>query len=155
VADASMIWNSNWAWSLPLIVLTVILHVICLGAINTWVVRALHPVRAHRHFITVFAIVMGLTTLLATLLHGVEAGIWAVAYRWLGAMPDAASAMVYSLSAMTAYGHAELYLATHWQLMGAIEALNGLLLFGLTTAFLYGHVRRVWLTQDSGWSARA
>ena len=110
------------------------------GTINTWVVRALHPVRAHRHFITVFAIVMGLTTLLATMLHGVEAGIWAVAYRWLGAMPDAASAMVYSLSAMTAYGHAELYLATHWQLMGAIEALNGLLLFGPTTAFLYGHV---------------
>ena len=45
---------------------------------------------------------------------------------------------------MTTYGHAELYLAPHWQLMGALEALNGLLLFGLTTAFLYGHVRRVW-----------
>ena len=45
MADASMIWNCNWAWSLPLIVLTVILHVICLGVINTWVVRALHPVR--------------------------------------------------------------------------------------------------------------
>ena len=28
--------------------------------------------------------------------------------------------------------------------MGALEALNGLLLFGLTTAFLYAHVQRVW-----------
>jgi hypothetical protein len=28
--------------------------------------------------------------------------------------------------------------------MGALEALNGLLLFGLTTAFLYSHVQRVW-----------
>jgi len=28
--------------------------------------------------------------------------------------------------------------------MGALEALNGMLLFGLTTAFLYGHIRQVW-----------
>ena len=48
MADASLIWNGNWAWSLPLIVLTVTLHVICLGVINTWVVRALHVVRQRR-----------------------------------------------------------------------------------------------------------
>jgi hypothetical protein len=154
VTDASLIWNGNWAWSLPLIVLTVILHVICLGVINTWVVRALHQMRNHRHFITVFAVVMGFTTLLATILHALEAGIWAVAYRRLGAIPDAASAIIYSLGAMTTYGHAELYLARHWQLMGALEALNGLLLFGLTTAFLYGHIQRVWLTQDSRWTVK-
>ncbi len=155
MADTSLIWNGNWAWSLPLIVLTVTLHVICLGVINTWVVRALQVLRNRRHFITVFTLVMGMTTLLATLLHAVEAGMWAIAYRKLGAIPDAASAIVYSLSAITAYGHAELYLATHWRLMGALEALNGLLLFGLTTAFLYGHVQRVWLTQGSRWAVSA
>jgi hypothetical protein len=52
--------------------------------------------------------------------------------------------MLYSLNAFTAYGHTELALAPHWRLMGALEALNGVLLFGLTTAFLYGHFRRVW-----------
>jgi hypothetical protein len=154
VTDASLIWNGDWAWSLPLIVLTVILHVICLGVINTWVVRALHLVRGHRHFITVFTLIMGMTTVLATILHAMEAGIWALAYRRLGAIPDAASAIIYSLGAMTTYGHAELYLATHWQLMGALEALNGLLLFGLTTAFLYSHVQRVWMTQDSRWNVQ-
>ena len=56
---------------------------------------------------------------------------------------------------MTTYGHAELYLAQHWQLMGALEALNGLLLFGLTTAFLYGHIQRIWLTQDRRWTAKS
>ena len=34
---------------------------------------------------------------------------------------------------MTSYGHANLFLEEHWQLMGALEALNGMLLFGLTT----------------------
>jgi hypothetical protein len=44
-------------------------------------------------------------------------------------------AMLYSLSAMTAYGHANIYLLQHWQFSGALEALNGMILFGLTTAF--------------------
>ena len=45
---------------------------------------------------------------------------------------------------MTSYGHANLYLKAEWQLMGAFEALNGMLLFGLTTAFLFAMIRRVW-----------
>ena len=138
------IWSNNWLWALPLIVFTVILHVIVLGLINTRVVAALRRFQDHRRFMLLFIIVMGITTLLATLLHAVEGGVWAVAYRMLGALPNISTAMLYSLSALTTYGHAELYLAAHWQLMGALEALNGLLLFGLTTAFLYAHVHRVW-----------
>ena len=37
---------------------------------------------------------------------------------------------------MTTYGHVDIVLEPHWQVMGALEALNGLMLFGLTTAFL-------------------
>ena len=51
---------------------------------------------------------------------------------------------LYSLSAMTSYGHANLDLEEHWQLLGALEALNGMLLFGLTTAFLFGVIQRAW-----------
>jgi hypothetical protein len=87
---------------------------------------------------------MGVTALLATVLLGFEATLWAAAYRGLGALPDGRMALLYSLNAFTAYGHTELVLAPHWRLMGALEALNGMLLFGLTTAFLYGHIRQVW-----------
>jgi hypothetical protein len=52
--------------------------------------------------------------------------------------------MLYSLSAMTTYGHANLYLRAHWQLMGALEALDAMLLFGLTTAILFAMIQRVW-----------
>jgi hypothetical protein len=65
----------------------------------------------------------------------------------LGARADFASAMLYSLSAMTAYGHANVFLAKQWQLMGAIEALNGMLLFGLSTAFLFAVLRDHWPTR--------
>ena len=35
-------------------------------------------------------------------------------------------------------------LEDRWRLLGAIEAVNGLILFGLTTAFLYAAIHEVW-----------
>jgi hypothetical protein len=137
-------WIGDWAWSLPLIVLTVVIHVCGLALIGGKFVSVLgEPVDA-RGFIPKFALVIGGTALLATLLHGIESGIWAAAYRLLGALPDNRSAILYSLSAMTTYGHENLHLKGHWELMGALEALNGMLLFGLTTAFLFAMIQRVW-----------
>jgi hypothetical protein len=137
-------WTGDWAWSLPLIVLTVVIHVCGLAAIGESVVKALSESVDSRRFMIKFAIVMAVTSLLATILHGIEGAIWAVAYWYLAALPDARTAMLYSISAMTSYGHAALYLKDRWQLMGALEALNGMLLFGLTTAFLFAIIQRAW-----------
>jgi hypothetical protein len=142
--DDALAWNGNWAWSLPLIVVNVIYHVIGLAFINEQVVRRTVALRSKRNFIFGFALVMGVATLLAILLHAFEAGIWAGVYFILGALPDGKSALLYSLSAMTTYGHENLFLADHWRLMGALEALNGMILFGLTTAFLYSIIGEVW-----------
>jgi hypothetical protein len=59
------------------------------------------------------------------------------------------------LSAMASYGPANLFLEEQWQLMGALEALNGMLLFGLTTAFLFAMIRKVWPLGSRGrhWEA--
>jgi hypothetical protein len=135
-------WSENWAWGLPLIVLTVIIHVLGLGLIRQRVTSAFEGGINHHYPTAVFAAALGGTTLLATMLHGIEAGIWAATYRILGALPDSKTAMLYSLNAITSYGHIELDLAGHWHLMGALEALNGWLLFGLTTAFLFGVIEQ-------------
>lgn len=52
--------------------------------------------------------------------------------------------MLYSISAMTSFGHAGIYLDPYWQMMGALEALNGMMLFGLTTAFLFSVLQTHW-----------
>jgi hypothetical protein len=157
--NAASAWDGNWAWGLPLIAVTVIFHVIGLGLINVRAVELITLVRGRRRFVFVFAFVLGVTTILATVLIGAEAGMWAVAYRMLGALPDNRSAMLYSLSAITTYGHAELFLQDRWKLLGALEALNGIMLLGLTTAFMYGIVQRVWPIEERdlrapriGWS---
>ena len=137
-------WSGDWAWGLPLIVLTVVMHVCGLGLIHERVVHVLGGAVERRGFMPRFAVVMSVTALLATGLHAIEGGIWAGAYRFLGALPDNKLAMLYSLGAMTTFGHANLFLQAHWQLMGTLEALDGMLLFGLTTAFLFAMIQSVW-----------
>jgi hypothetical protein len=137
-------WGASWAWGVPLILLTVIIHVFGLALINDRVVHVLRRTARRRGFILLFAIVMAAAVLLSTVLHGIEAVAWAGAYRLLGAVPDNKSAMLYSLNAMTTYGHESVSLEPHWQMMGALEALNGMLLFGLTTAFLFAMIQEVW-----------
>jgi hypothetical protein len=147
-------WRADWAWGLPLIVLTVVIHVLTLGLIDQRGVRVFSRKTERHHPLLKFVAVMGTTTVYATTLHAFEASIWAGSYRVLGAVPDFKSAMLYSINAITSYGHENLLLQPRWQLLGAIEALNGCLLFGLTTAFLFGMIQKVWLLSRNEESAR-
>jgi len=137
-------WDIDWFWSLPLIVMSVVIHVVGLMFIFREAVKIMGIAVVRRRFAPMFIIVMGTVALLAAVLHGLEGTLWAASYLLLDAVPDGKSAMLYSLSAMTSYGHASLFLKDRWQLMGALEALNGTLLFGLTTAFLFAMIREVW-----------
>jgi len=141
---AAEAWSNNWAWGLPLIVLTVLVHAFGLVAIRDRLVLELPLMLRARRSSTVLAVLIVVTVLLLTVLHAAEAFAWAGAYVALGARPDLASAILYSLSAMTSYGHADIFLARHWRLMGAIEVLNGMMLFGLSTAFLFAVLREHW-----------
>ena len=139
-------WSADWAWGGPLIVVTVIIHVLGLGLINRGTVGVFTHARERRYPMAVFVLVMGTMTLLATSLHAIEAGIWAFAYQLLGALPDSKSAMLYSLGAMTTFGNAGV-LEYRWRLLGTIEALGGWLLFGLSTAFMFGMIQKMWLLE--------
>jgi hypothetical protein len=142
-ADETL-WVADWLWSVPLIAACIVIHVLGLGQINEQIVRVLQRNIDDRRYLMLFAVVIATVALLATALHALEAGIWAFAYLLLGALPDMRAAMLYSVSAMTTYGHADISLAPHWRMMGALEALNGVLLFGLTTAFLFAIIEKVW-----------
>jgi len=139
-----MNWRVDWVVGVPFVVLILTVHVFGLGAIARIIARPVSADLSGAAPISLlrFGMVMGVVSLLATILHGLEAVMWAAVYWFLGALNDPASAVLYSLSAVTSYGHADLILEKRWQLLGAIEALNGMMLFGLTTAFLFAIIQR-------------
>jgi hypothetical protein len=136
-----MFWANDWLWGLPLLVLTVVVHVTAFMIMT----RALIPeiVPSKRRMLD-FIVSVAVLALFAATLHSLEALAWAFLYVTIGALPDIQVAMLYSLSAITSYGHAEVFLGNDWRLLGSIEAVNGLILFGLTTAFFFAAIQNAW-----------
>ena len=47
------------------------------------------------------------------------------------------AAILYSVNSMATRGASGLMLQPHWRMMGALEAADGMLLFGISTAFIF------------------
>jgi hypothetical protein len=77
------------------------------------------------------------------LLHLVEIGAWAALYAMSGAMPDLQSAAYFSAVTYTTTGYGDLLLPRGWQLVGAVEALTGILMCGWSTGFFFAVVSRL------------
>jgi hypothetical protein len=138
----------NWAWGLSLIALTIAIHTmgVVMMAVAGLRVRLWLEVRnlGLRYVIRIVIAGVGAVGLLLAVLHGIEATIWATAYLWLGALDSLNDAVLYSLDSMTTRGASGLTLEPHWQLMGALEAANGMLLFGISTAFIFAEMQGYW-----------
>lgn len=141
-------WGVDWAWSLPLILVNVVIHVFGLAFIYDAFTLFLREIKVRRSFMIRFAEVMSAAVLLIVVLHALGAIAWALAYLSLGALPNAKTAMLYSLGAMTGFGAGDISLPAHWQMMGVLQSLAGVLLFGLTTAFMFAMFQAVWPSQQ-------
>ena len=69
-------------------------------------------------------------------LHTVEIWVWALAYLWLGALPDLHDALFFSTLSFSTLGAEEISPTPEWRLFGSIEGVNGFLLIGWSTAYL-------------------
>ena len=101
------------------------------------------PIRLHHKLIVLIVLITAVGLLLAVL-HGIEAGLWAGAYWWLGALESPSEAILYSVDSMSTRGASGLMLEHRWRMMGALEATDGVLLFGISTAFIFAVMQGYW-----------
>jgi hypothetical protein len=139
----------NWAWGLSLIALTITIHAagVALMAFVTLRIRVRFESENRLGSRQVFSITIGLigsVGLLLAALHGIEAALWAAAYWWLGALNSAAQALLYSVDSISTRGASGLILEHHWLMMGAMEAMDGMLLFGISTAYIFTVMQDYW-----------
>ena len=139
----------NWIWGLSLIALTMAIH----GRGVLWIALADASIRVRiehqnrlrwRHLLEFTVGLIGVVGLLLAVLHGIEAALWAAAYWWLGALDSPADAILYSIDSISTRGASGLVLERHWRLMGALEAVDGMLLFGISTAYLFTVMQTYW-----------
>jgi Ion channel len=77
------------------------------------------------------------------LLHLIEITTWALFYVWKAAMADLQSALYFSAVTYTTTGYGDLVLPPEWRLVGAVEALTGILMCGWSTGFFFVVVSRM------------
>ena len=82
--------------------------------------------------ILVFAVVITL--------HLIETGIWATFYYWNHHFPDYETSLYFSLGTYSTIGYGDVVLPKRWRLLGGIEGISGVLLCGLSGAFIFAVV---------------
>jgi hypothetical protein len=138
-----MLDHPSWFWGLSLIVLTMAIHATAFAVVGIRVRLESRGLKLW-NLIAILICVIGVIGLLLAVLHGIECGIWAGMYLWLGALDSPADALLFSLDSMSTRGASQLTLYRHWQLMGALEAVDGMLLFGVSTAYVFAVMQTYW-----------
>ena len=140
--------EASWRWGLLLIGLTMVIHAaaVVTMAFTGLSLRTRLETRnlSLGNLMAIQICVIGVIGLLLAVLHGIECGIWAAAYLWLGALDSPTDALLYSVDAMSTRGASGLTLQRPWQMMGALEAVNGMLLFGISTAYVFAVMQVYW-----------
>jgi hypothetical protein len=124
-----------------------ILMALCVAIHAAGVSWALRRLRRRRRqtprFWTVTRLVVFVSVWIV-LLHLTQISVWALFYVWRDAMPDLPSALYFSAVTYTTTGYGDLVLPAGWRLLGAVEALTGILMCGWSTGFFFAIMNRVY-----------
>jgi Ion channel len=88
-------------------------------------------------------VVMTTVTLITAAAHLTQIALWAVAFLLCGQISVFEEAFYFSAQNYTSLGYGDIQLAEPWRLLGPLETINGLLLFGVSTAVLYAILSRL------------
>lgn len=72
----------------------------------------------------------------------VQVAFWALLYRVLGAFEDFETAMYFSGVTFTSLGYGDVVLGGRIRLLGPLQAANGLMMFGITTALFFSAIQQ-------------
>jgi hypothetical protein len=77
------------------------------------------------------------------LLHLLQITAWALCYYWAECLPDLATAFYYSATSYSTVGYGDVIPQGHWRILGSLEAVTGVLMFGWSTGVLFSVVNHL------------
>ena len=111
------------------------------AAILRVTVRAFHNGLAGGYWRHV-AVVAGVT-LIAAAGHLAQMALWAAAFLGCGEFRDFGTAFYHSAGNYTSLGYGDIIMSERWRLLGSLEAMTGMLLFGLSAATVFAVMSRL------------
>jgi hypothetical protein len=136
------------AISLPLLVgivanaATIVIHALAVRATVAFVRHEDQAGRVGVGFWTGVA-VLAVGVFFALVAHLLEIGVWAVLFMLCGEFPAFATAYDHSAVNYTTLGYGNVIMSPSWRLLGPLEAANGMLMFGVSTAIIFTVIQRL------------
>jgi hypothetical protein len=106
--------------------------------------------RAHSSLFLIAVMIPTVSILMAT--HALEVIVWSFAYMLVGAAPANSDLVDFAFVNYTTLGYGDVVPLPRWRLLGPLTAMNGVLLFGWSTAVIFEVLRRA-LARVAGASA--
>jgi len=111
--------------------------------VMTTVVRATRSVSANTlHPSLLLTVVMITVVFVLMAAHTCEVLVWSLAYMIVDAAPVGANLVYFAFVNYTTLGYGDVTPVQEWQLLGPMTAMNGVLLFGWSTAVIFEVLRK-------------
>ena len=96
--------------------------------------------RSHSSLLLIAVMIPTVLVLMVT--HALEVIVWSSAYSIVDAAPPGADLVYFAFVNYTTLGYGDVIPLVRWRLLGPITAMNGVLLFGWSTAVIFEVLRR-------------
>jgi hypothetical protein len=131
--------------SIAVSVCNIAIHAIVMAAV-LWVARIADEKATSRQSLRLVA-VMSATVSVLMAAHIAEVVVWSFAYMMVGAAPPGTDFIYFAFVNYTTLGYGDVTPIERWQLLGPMTAMNGVLLFGWSTAVIFAVLRAVMTSQ--------
>ena len=116
------------------------IHALLMAAV-LWAARTTVAIATFRQSLRLIA-VMSATASVLMVAHLAEVLVWSFAYSFTSIAPPGTDLVYFAFVNYTTLGYGDVTPLEHWRLLGPLTAMNGMLLFGWSTAVIFEVLRR-------------
>ena len=125
-------------------VCNIAIHAFLMAAV-IWAARTAGTITTSRQSLRLITIMIATVSFLMAA-HFAEILVWSWAYAIAGAAPKGTDLIYFAFVNYTTLGYGDVTPVERWQLLGPITAMNGVLMFGWSTAVIFEVLRRTLMT---------
>ncbi len=119
-----------------IVAVCLLLHVGAIVSLADWMLDKREKRREEMRTFSYMLLLLGAFSVIIVL-HMIEIGIWAIFYYVRSLFADFETSLYFSITSYTTIGFGDVVLPRAWRLLGGIEGVTGVLLCGLSTAFVF------------------
>ena len=125
-------------------VCNIAIHAFVMAAV-LWAARMAATVKTSHQALRLITVMIAAVSFLMAA-HFAEVLVWSLAYAIVGAAPEGTHLVYFAFVNYTTLGYGDVTPVERWHLLGPMTAMNGILMFGWSTAVIFEILRRALMT---------